>query len=172
MWSRLVVDVYAGVRQFAADTLRFVDDLNVSFAETDVILRRAVNELLSGALSNAFLRHVEMVGSSLNQLVQLMVNASALATAFASLEGHLAELLHTEMDDDDEEAVRLVGVAVFRDHRRQVEQTIQRMLSTKVDEFAQLMDYQWLPPKPITEPSGWLVDLSTYLSIMFQRYYY
>ena len=62
---------------------------------------------------------------------------------------------------------RLQGRSIFKDIRAEAEEEIHQKLISKIDEFIDLANYDWLMTEPQGTSSSWLLDLIAFLNSVF-----
>ena len=62
---------------------------------------------------------------------------------------------------------RLQGRSIFKDIRAEAEEEIHQKLISKIDEFIELANYDWLMTEPQGTSSSWLLDLIAFLNSVF-----
>ena len=62
---------------------------------------------------------------------------------------------------------RLQGRSIFKDIRVEAEEEIHSKLISKIDEFIELANYDWLMSEPQGTSSSWLTDLIAFLNSVF-----
>ncbi|QQP56599.1 Exocyst complex component [Caligus rogercresseyi] len=65
---------------------------------------------------------------------------------------------------------RLQGRSMFKDIRAEAEDQINCKLISKMDEFIELANYDWLLPEAHGVSSPWLMDLIAFLKSVFQSF--
>lgn len=65
---------------------------------------------------------------------------------------------------DATHVARLQGRSIFKDIRAEAEEEIHSKLISKVDEFIELANYNWLMSEPEGTSSPWLMDLIAFLN--------
>nr|CAG4643034.1 EOG090X01NK [Ilyocryptus agilis] len=167
-FSSMVPRVYRQIRNYIQACLQFSQDLNLADHVIDDTLRRYTNLLLTRTLSGCLSTLIRKPSLSLLQLIQISINTKYLEESNAWLEEFIAQLTGTSREMSH--TARLQGRAVFRDVRDDAEQQIYEALKRKMDEFMELVNYEWLLNEPSGQASSFVLDLIAFLRSTFQAF--
>jgi len=134
----------------------------------DETVRKATNVLLTRTLSGCLSGLIRRTSFSLLQLIQIDVNTHHLEETNLPLERFISEV--TGASKDAPHVARLQGRSLFKDIRVEVEEEIHAKLLSKMDEFIELANYDWLMSEPQGLSSPWLSDLLAFLSSVFYSF--
>ncbi|KAK9754889.1 Exocyst complex subunit Sec15-like [Popillia japonica] len=165
-FSRMVPRVYKEVKEFIYACLKFSEDLNLSQAEVDEMIRKSMNLLLtrtfSGCLSSAFRNpHI-----NLQEIIQIIVDTGYLEEATIYLDQFISNITGEETRGVTTGVVQGQPV-MFRVAREDAVKQICEKLRQKVDEFLELESYDWLLVEPQGQASTFISDLIEYLNTTF-----
>lgn len=74
-------------------------------------------------------------------------------------------LFHLGTSQESTHTARLQGRSIFKDIRAEAEEEIHEKLISKMNEFIELSNYDWLISEPQGTSSSWLMDLVTWIEI-------
>merc|ERR1712029_50906 len=164
-FSPMVIKVYKELRDFIQACVQFSEDLHLSQGEIDESVRKSTNVLLTRTLSGCLTALIRKDRLSLIQLIQIYINTYYLEETNVHLEKFIAEITGTSMDATH--IARLQGRSIFKDIRAEAEDEIHKKLISKIDEFIELANYDWLMSEPEGMSSSWLSDLIAFLNSVF-----
>ncbi|KAL3089211.1 hypothetical protein niasHT_021155 [Heterodera trifolii] len=178
-FSRFVPKVYCQAKEFVANCVRFMEDLQLSHSEVSDTVRRYANILLA-KWSNALRKFVSSRKRSLIQLIQITINMGYLERSCEFLERFIAEMarnlsgefvgsLGSSGGSLLEGGGHLVALKnqLFRDSRSEVEQLIDEAFREKVQVFLDNSHYVWELEQSSGVASEFITDLITFLNTTF-----
>ncbi|KAJ3086346.1 hypothetical protein HK102_013250 [Quaeritorhiza haematococci] len=145
------------VKKFITGFYRFAEGFSQQNNEIDDLLKKSLENLLIQSLNSALVRRLLVNNTS--QAVQIMVNLEYFEKACAEFEAVVMEKRSAE-----NARVVLQAAQTFRDARMQGEKRLIELTNTKVDEFLELADYQWISPNPPVVPSLYVQELTNFLT--------
>ncbi|XP_023341493.1 exocyst complex component 6B [Eurytemora carolleeae] len=166
-FSAMVPRVYTEVKEFIISCLEFSRDLQLTQTDLDETVRRSTNLLLTRTLSGCLSSLIRKSGLSLLQLIQIVINTVHLEDTNIYLEDYITEV--TEVEDINQVA-RLQARSMFKDIRAEAEEHIYKKLVSKMDEFLELANYDWMLSEPRGTASPWLMDLIAFLKSIFDSF--
>jgi len=167
-FSAMVPRVYTEVREFIISCLQFSEDLQLTQTELDETVRRSTNLLLTRTLSGCLSSLIRRPALSLLQLIQIVINTVHLEDTNIYLENFISEL--TGSSQDATHLARLQARSMFKDIRAEAEEHIYKKLMSKMDEFLELANYDWMLNEPQGHASPWLMDLIAFLKSVFESF--
>ncbi len=167
-FSAMVPRVYTEVKDFILSCVKFSEDLNLTPAEVDETVRKSTNILLTRTLSGCLSSLIRRDNLSLLQLIQIDINTYHLEESNAHLEKYISDITGTNSDANH--IARLQGGSIFKDIRSEAEEEIHKKLESKIDEFIELANYDWLMSEPCGTSSSWLMDLIAFLKSVFLQF--
>jgi hypothetical protein len=191
----MVPRVYNEVKDFILSCVKFSEDLNLSPAEIDETVRKSTNILLTRTLSGCLSSLVRRNNLSLLQLIQIDINTYHLEETNIHLEKYISDITGTKTTREPQNIfisfqnytyegstfflgtsleanhiARLQGRAIFKDIRSEAEEEIHEKLISKINEFIELVNYDWLMSEPQGTSSSWLMDLIAFLKSVFLQF--
>lgn len=181
----MVPRVYSEVKAFSFACVKFSEDLNLNAEEIDETVRKATNVLLTRTLSGCLSTLIRRTNLSLLQLIQIDINTYHLEETNIHLEKYIAELTGNETTIkyfshctlfmfvysgaslEATHIARIQARSIFKDIRVEAEEEIHSKLISKIDEFIELANYDWLMSEPTGTSSSWLTDLVAFLNSVF-----
>ncbi|XP_040574989.1 exocyst complex component 6B isoform X1 [Lepeophtheirus salmonis] len=167
-FSAMVPKVYNEVKHFIDSCVKFTQDLNLNPSEIDESLRKSTNILLTRTLSGCLSSLVRKNNINLLQLIQININTYHLESTNVHLERYISEITRISMEATH--IARLQGRSMFKDIRAEAEDQINLKLISKMDEFIELANYDWLLSEAHGVSSPWLMDLIAFLKSVFQSF--
>ncbi|CAH1783134.1 unnamed protein product, partial [Owenia fusiformis] len=163
-FSEMVPNVYEQVKHFIHSCIKFSEDLHLSHTEIDDMVRKSANILLTRTLSGCLSSLIRQ-NLTLLQLIQISINMNYLEKSCGCLEDFISEI--TGAEKDSIHVARLQGTMMFKDAKSEAEGQIYRIINTKIDEFLELANYDWMMAESKGRASGYLMDLIAYLQSTF-----
>lgn len=163
-FSAMVPRVYHEVQEFILACVKFSEDLNMSLEEIDETVRKATNVLLTRTLSGCLSSLIRRTNLSLLQLIQIDINTYHLEETNIHLEKYISEITGASLEATH--IARLQGRSIFKDIRVEAEEEIHSKLISKIDEFIELANYDYLMSEPEGTSSPWLMDLVSVMEKM------
>merc|ERR1719347_1529461 len=145
-FSGMVPRVYTEVQDFILSCLQFSEDLQLTQADLDETVRKSTNLLLTRTLSGCLSSLIRKPTLSLLQLIQIVINTLHLEETNIYLENFISEL--TGAGQDANHVARLQARSMFKDIRAEGEEYIYKKLVSKMDEFLELANYDWMMADP------------------------
>jgi len=105
---------------------------------------------------------------SLLQLIQIDINTYHLENTNIHLEKYISDITGTSSEANH--IARLQGGSIFKDIRSEAEEEIHNKLESKIDEFLELANFNWLMSEPSGMASPWLMDLIAFLNSVFLQF--
>lgn len=167
-FSAMVPRVFTEVQEFIISCLQFSEDLQLTQNELDETVRRSTNLLLTRTLSGCLSSLIRRPSLSLLQLIQIVINTLHLEDTNIFLENFISEL--TGAGQDATHVARLQARSMFKDIRAEGEEYIYKKLVSKMDEFLELANYDWMMADPTGQASAWLMDLIAFLKSVFESF--
>uniref|UniRef100_A0A3B3I1F4 Exocyst complex component n=1 Tax=Oryzias latipes TaxID=8090 RepID=A0A3B3I1F4_ORYLA len=167
-FSEFVPKVYSQLKEFIYACLKYSEDLHLSSTEVDDMIRKSTNLLLTRTLSNCLQYAIKKKNVGLAELVQVIINTTHLEQSCHFLEEFISNI--TNVPPDTVNATKLYGTSTFKDARHAAEAEIYTNLNTKIDQFLQLADYDWMASPPAggsLSASDYLIDLIAFLNSTF-----
>ncbi|XP_069488400.1 exocyst complex component 6B [Ambystoma mexicanum] len=164
-FSEFVPKVYNQIKEFIYACLKFSEDLHLSSTEIDDMIRKSTNLLLTRTLNNCLQMVIKRKNIGLTELVQIIINTTHLEISCKFLEEFITNI--TNVLPETVHTTRLYGLTTFKDARHLAEEEIYTNLNQKIDQFLQLVDYDWMALESKGRASDYLVDLIAFLNSTF-----
>lgn len=167
-FSEFVPKVYCQLKEFIYACLKYSEDLHLSSTEVDDMIRKSTNLLLTRTLSHCLQYAIKKKNVGLAELVQVIINTTHLEQSCHFLEEFISNI--TNVPPDTVNATKLYGTSTFKDARHAAEAEIYTSLNTKIDQFLQLADYNWVAVVQgggTLAASDYLIDLMAFLKSTF-----
>ncbi|XP_013866048.1 exocyst complex component 6B isoform X1 [Austrofundulus limnaeus] len=167
-FSEFVPKVYSQLKEFIYACLKYSEDLHLSSTEVDDMIRKSTNLLLTRTLSHCLQYAIKKKNVGLAELVQVIINTTHLEQCCHFLEEFISNI--TNVPPDTANATKLYGTSTFKDARHAAEAEIYTSLNTKIDQFLQLADYDWMSAAQDSKnlmTSDFLLDLIAFLRSTF-----
>ena len=155
------------IRNLVEQYYNFSSGFTQYHREIDSILKHSLDELLVQQISSHIRTTVEQ-SNNLSQIAQIIVNVEHFQLACAELEVWLANSRNPKGGGrlDLDASQHLAGTLEVAQKR------IDTALFVKLDQFLDLLEYDWTPPMPKRDgqahASGYLVDMLDWLSTMME----
>ncbi|PNF21996.1 Exocyst complex component 6B [Cryptotermes secundus] len=165
-FSPLVPKVYQQVKEFIYACLKFSEDLNLSQAAVDDMVRKSTNLLLTRSFSGCLSSLFRKPSLALLQVIQIIIDTGYLENATVYLEEFVSNI--TGAPKESHMGSRGQGQSsMFRVARDDAEHQICDKLKWKLDEFLELENYDWLLVEPKGHASSFITDLIAFLQSIF-----
>ncbi|CAG8597920.1 13973_t:CDS:10 [Funneliformis caledonium] len=155
------------------DIKKFVDQY-YTFAEGDSRQYSTVDDIAKQTLDNLLIEHVNGVLTSklesqnMSQIVQIIINLEYFHDAC----GELEKLLKAKRSSHRGGVIKLRAAEEFRETSKKAEKRIFELVNSKIDDFLELADYDWIPDSIQVHPSFFLHDMVNYLTAVISSTLY
>ncbi|PKC06061.1 exocyst complex subunit Sec15-like protein [Rhizophagus irregularis] len=155
------------------DIKKFVDQY-YTFAEGDSRQFSTVDDIAKQTLDNLLIEHVNGVLTSklesqnMSQIVQIIINLEYFHDAC----GELEKLLKSKRSSHRGGQIKLKAAEEFRETSKKAEKRIFELVNSKIDDFLELADYDWVPNSVQAHPSFFLHDMANYLTAVISSTLY
>lgn len=166
-FSSMVPKVYQQVKEFIYACLKFSEDLHLSQAEVDDMIRKSTNLLLTRTFSGCLTSIFRKPSLALLQVVQIIIDTGYLENATVFLEEFVSNMTGSNRSDGHLTLRSQGQSAMFRVARDDAEHQICDKLRGKVSEFLELENYDWLLVEPKGHASSFVTDLIAFLQSTF-----
>ncbi|KAJ5825514.1 hypothetical protein N7474_002652 [Penicillium riverlandense] len=147
------------IRNFLNQFYFFAND---EFSHPNVIdetLKEALDDLLSRKVCDTL---VDRLSSQyLGQIVQILINLEHFELACRELELLLAA---ARSQNSTGTSISLRATEKFRNNKKTAEKRIFEVVNSKIDDLIETAEYEWMSPRPPTEPSNYMQTLTRFLS--------
>ncbi|KAL9890876.1 exocyst complex component Sec15 [Glossina fuscipes fuscipes] len=166
-FSRMVPEVYHQAKEFMYACMKFAEDLTLSSNEVAAMVRKAANLLLTRSFSGCLSVVFRNPSVALPQLIQIIVDTQYLEKASPFLDefvGHMTNTCNTVS------GVTQTTSAMFHVARQDAEKQVSVRICSKIDEFFELSEYDWLLVEPPGKASVFITDMISYLSSTLESF--
>ncbi|KAI9142769.1 exocyst complex subunit Sec15-like-domain-containing protein [Paraphysoderma sedebokerense] len=147
------------IKTFVRNFYRFSDGFSQQLGEMDDILKKVLDNLLIHYVNSALVSQVES-SSNLSQILQILSNFEYFELSCAEFERMLAESRKSSKTG----RIVLQATKTFRDSRKATEKRLFELLNSKVNEFIELANYDFMPTTVNKLPSPYLRDIVNFLT--------
>ncbi|KAL0275355.1 UNVERIFIED_CONTAM: hypothetical protein PYX00_003224 [Menopon gallinae] len=165
-FSYMVPNVYRQVKEYIYACLKFSEDLHLSQATINDMIRKSTTLLLTRTFSGSLLALFRKPGLGLLQVVQIIIDIGYLEEATVSLDDFICTITGCEK----EENIGARRQAMFHVARNDAEKQISTKLKEKIDEFLELENYDWALVEPQGHASLFITDLIAFLQSVFASF--
>ncbi|UYV81430.1 hypothetical protein LAZ67_20001172 [Cordylochernes scorpioides] len=162
-FSQFVPKVFVEVKEFIFACLRFAEELNLSQAEMEDMVRKSTSQLLTKTLGDALSALIKKPNLG---LFQINLNMNYLEDS----SGHLENLIAEHIGNATSDGSRFQSQSMFKEARADAEQQIFQQLNKKIDDFFSLANYNWTMGEPSGQASSYLRDLLAFLRSTFESF--
>ncbi|KIL00065.1 hypothetical protein PAXRUDRAFT_8485 [Paxillus rubicundulus Ve08.2h10] len=157
-WSQSFYLCCQDIRTFIQKFYHFVEGVSQHHANIDDLLTRSLDKLLSNHISHSINKRLQST-SALSQITQIVTNLEYFEVARAELERSLTNLRSTQRGG----TIRLAS-APFSEPFQQSRRRITALITSKLDDFFDLSEYDWTPQGREATPSMYLYELVNWLT--------
>lgn len=165
-FSWMVPNVYRQVKEYIYACLKFSEDLHLSQATINDMIRKSTTLLLTRTFSGSLLSLFRKPGLGLLQVVQIIIDIGYLEDATVYLDEFICNITGCER----EEHMGARKQAMFHVARNDAEKQISTKLKEKIDEFLELENYDWSLVEPQGHASHFILDLIAFLHSVFASF--
>lgn len=158
-FSRGFPQTCVAIKHFITGFYKFTEGFPQQYGEMDDIFKKALEALLSRNVNGALLQRLK--GNNLTQVVQIITNLTYYELAC----GEFERVVQEHRAEYRSGKVTIHAVNTFRDTHKQGEKRIFQIVNDKLDNFMELVDYEFEPAQGISKPSPWLQDMTGWLSM-------
>uniref|UniRef100_A0A1A9UZY9 Exocyst complex component n=1 Tax=Glossina austeni TaxID=7395 RepID=A0A1A9UZY9_GLOAU len=163
-FSRMVPEVYHQAKEFMYACMKFAEDLTLSSNEVAAMVRKAANLLLTRSFSGCLSVVFRNPSVALPQLIQIIVDTQYLEKASPFLDEFVGHMTNTVS------GVTQTTSAMFHVARQDAEKQVSVRICSKIDEFFELSEYDWLLVEPPGKASVFITDMISYLSSTLESF--
>ncbi|GJJ07614.1 hypothetical protein Clacol_001818 [Clathrus columnatus] len=147
------------IQTFVQKYYQFVDGVSQYQRDTDELLGKAVDRLLTSNVSEAIGDRLPKI-SGLSQLAQVVSNLEYFELCCSELEHHVTSMRSSHRG----RTIHLSAGAEFAKTLTRAISRINTIISSKLDDFFELADYEWTPSNQEGTPSMYLYELVNWLT--------
>ncbi|XP_055377607.1 exocyst complex component 6 [Condylostylus longicornis] len=165
-FSKMVPEVYHQAKEFMYACMKFSEELTLSPTEVAAMVRKAANLLLTRSFSGCLLAVFRNPSVALMQLIQIIIDTQYLEKAGPFLDDFVCKMTGTE------QSISQAPSAMFHVARSDAEKQVSERICSKLDEFFDLSEYDWLLIEPHGNASAFVTDMISFLKSTFQSFAY
>ncbi|XP_037944562.1 exocyst complex component 6 [Teleopsis dalmanni] len=165
-FSRMVPEVYHQAKEFMYACMKFAEELTLLPNEVAAMVRKAANLLLTRSFSGCLSVVFRNPSVALTQLIQIIIDTQYLEKAGPFLDEFVCHMTNTESN------VSQTPSAMFHVARQDAEKQVGVRICSKIDEFFELSEYDWLLVEPPGIASAFITDMISYLKSTFESFAY
>ncbi|KAG1752614.1 exocyst complex subunit Sec15-like-domain-containing protein [Suillus paluster] len=158
-WSQGFYQCCEDIRNFIQKFYHFVDGVSQHHGNIDELLNKSLDKLLSNHISESICKRLSST-STLTQVAQIVSNLEHFEVACAELERSLTSLRSTQRGG----AIRLSSSSSFADTVTPALNRVTGLITSKLDDFFDLAEYDWAPQSRDDTPSMYLYELINWLT--------
>lgn len=145
------------------------DDGQAAVAAADSVILQAMDRYLTKTVLPSLI--AKLRSTILSQVVQIVINMEYFESACGEFERFLSLQRISKRSigrrDSETNVVQLRARTGFVEARDRCERRVYELINAKIDQFISLAEYNWLPKRPSTFPSQYILDLVTFLKAVF-----
>ncbi|KIJ70132.1 hypothetical protein HYDPIDRAFT_172026 [Hydnomerulius pinastri MD-312] len=157
-WSQSFYLCCQDIRTFIQKFYQFVEGVSQHHGNIDELLSRSLDKLLSNHISDSISKRLQST-SALSQIAQIVTNLEYFEIACTELGRSLTNLRSTQRGG----TIRLAS-SPFSDPFQRSRKRITALITSKLDDFFDLSEYDWTPQGREETPSMYLYELVNWLT--------
>ncbi|KAG8218663.1 exocyst complex subunit Sec15-like-domain-containing protein [Butyriboletus roseoflavus] len=157
-WSQSFYLCCQDIRTFIQQFYQFVEGVSQHHSNIDDLLSRSLDKLLSNHISDSINKRLPST-SALSQIAQIVTNLEYFEVACTELGQSLTNLRSTQRGG----TIRLAS-SPFSEPFQQSQRRITALITSKLDDFFDLSEYDWTPQGREEMPSMYLYELVNWLT--------
>lgn len=158
-WSQTFYLCCQDIRTFIQKFYAFVDGVSQHHRDIDELLSKSLNNLLIKSISES-IGHRLGGTPTLNQIGQIITNLEHFQVACSELERSLTNLRSAHRGG----TIKLTASSSFEATISRSLERITSLITSKLDQFFELSEYEWTPRSRETAPSMYLYELVNWLT--------
>ncbi|KAG9317484.1 exocyst complex subunit Sec15-like-domain-containing protein [Chiua virens] len=157
-WSQSFYLCCQDIRAFIQQFYQFVEGVSQHHSNIDDLLRRSLDKLLSNHISDSINKRLQST-TALSQVAQIVINLEYFEVACTELGRSLTDLRSTQRGG----TIRLDS-SPFSEPFQRSQRRITALITSKLDDFFDLAEYDWTPQTREEMPSMYLYELVNWLT--------
>ncbi|KAI0048060.1 exocyst complex component sec15 subunit [Auriscalpium vulgare] len=158
-WSQSFYLSCEDIRNFVQRFYQFIEGVSQHHRNVDELLSKSLDAILSNHVSESYGERLSKT-STLSQLAQMITNLEHFEVACAELERSLTSLRSTQRGG----VIRLTAAGSFSKTLTRALERISMLITSKLDDFFELSEYDWTPKGREDAPSMYLYELVNWLT--------
>ncbi|KAG6812987.1 hypothetical protein H0H92_014918 [Tricholoma furcatifolium] len=158
-WSQTFYLCCEDIRGFIDKFYAYIEGVSQRYNNVDELLSKSLDNLLIAHISEAVGKRLGSL-STLSQIAQIVTNLEYFQEACSELEHSLGSLPSAQGNG----SIRLTARASFESTLTRALGRITGLITSKLDQFFELSEYEWTPPTRENAPSMYLYELVNWLT--------
>ncbi|KAH9927182.1 exocyst complex component sec15 subunit [Epithele typhae] len=158
-WSNGFYLCCQDIRSFVQNFYQFIEGVSQHHRNIDDLLSKSLEAILTNSISGAIAKRVQST-NNVSQIAQIISNLEHFEIACAELERSLTNIRSSQRGG----TIRVHAAASFVDTRQRAIARVTETMSSKLDDFFGLAEYEWTPKTREDAPSMYLYELVNWLT--------
>ncbi|KAI0921643.1 hypothetical protein AcW1_004442 [Taiwanofungus camphoratus] len=158
-WSQSFYLCCQDIRSFVQNFYQFLEGVSQHHRNIDDLLSKSLDTILSTHISENIARRVQST-SNLSQIAQIVTNLEHFEVACAELERSLTNIRSSQRGG----SIRVTAAASFSNTLTRALARVTASITSKLDDFFGLSEYDWTPTTREDAPSMYLYELVNWLT--------
>ncbi|KAI0068510.1 exocyst complex component sec15 subunit [Artomyces pyxidatus] len=158
-WSQSFYLSCEDIRNFVQRFYQFIEGVSQHHRNVDELLSKSLDAILSRHVAESYGERLAKT-STLSQVAQMITNLEHFEVACVELERSLTSLRSTQRGG----TIRLTAAGSFGTTLTRALQRINALITSKLDDFFELSEYDWTPTTREDAPSMYLYELVNWLT--------
>ncbi|EPQ59901.1 hypothetical protein GLOTRDRAFT_33192 [Gloeophyllum trabeum ATCC 11539] len=158
-WSQSFYLCCQSIRTFVERFYHFVDGVSQHHRNVDELMSKALDNLLSAHISDNIARRLATT-STLTQIAQMVTNLEHFQVACTEIEATITSMRTSQRGG----SIRLTASSSFASTISRALTRITSLITSKLDDFFDLSEYDWTPSARESAPSVYLYELFNWLT--------
>ncbi|TFY62805.1 hypothetical protein EVG20_g6563 [Dentipellis fragilis] len=158
-WSQSFYLCSQDIRSFVQRFYQFIEGVSQHHRNVDELLSKSLDAILSNHVSESIGQRLAKT-STLTQVAQIVTNLEHFEVACSELERSLTSLRSTQRGG----TIRLTAATSFGATLTRALARINGLITSKLDDFFELSEYDWTPKRREAAPSMYLYELVNWLT--------
>ncbi|KAF9821285.1 hypothetical protein IEO21_00893 [Rhodonia placenta] len=158
-WSQSFYLCCQDIRNFVQNFYQFLEGVSQHHRNIDDLLSKSLDTILATFISENIARRAQNT-SNLSQIAQIITNLEHFQVACSELERSLTNIRSSQRGG----IIRLTAAAPFAQTLTRALSRVTASISSKLDDFFGLSEYDWTPPRREQAPSMYLYELVNWLT--------
>ncbi|PFH51362.1 hypothetical protein AMATHDRAFT_40154 [Amanita thiersii Skay4041] len=165
-WSQTFYLCCCNIRSFVQKFYSFVESVSQTHHNVDEILNKSLDHLLIKHISETIRQRLSTI-TTLSQIAQIVTNLEHFQAACPELECSLNNLRSAQWS----RIIKLDAASSFETTLHRSLARITELITSKLDQFFELSEYEWTPSTRESSPSMYLYELVNWLITVVDSLY-
>ncbi|KAI9001365.1 exocyst complex component sec15 subunit [Trametes punicea] len=158
-WSQGFYLCCQDIRSFVHNFYQFIEGVSQHHRNIDDLLSKSLDTILTNYISESIAKRAQST-NNLSQLAQIITNLEHFEIACSELERSLTNIRSSQRGG----TIRIKAAASFAGSRTKALARVTEAMSSKLDDFFGLSEYDWTPKTREDAPSMYLYELVNWLT--------